>query len=197
LVNSVSALAQKKPSIFSKSSLSITKTGGSIVTNIKLRNRILSRTESSKQIDHFKKTHTERSPPPCLITPTDFPDLPKLERNHLKRLLSRFSAKQLPSMDYGLFRIHSKCSTANRLNKECPECNKKINFSQKIWNKDFWWTQNTIRNFKTRLIPLNKYPHTPKVDRYRPIIVMSLFIKLLEMYVLLQHSPFTTSRRSK
>ena len=162
------------------------KSGGSIVNVVKKSGKTLCKQESSKAIiDHYREAHLDPDTPLIPNYNSEFPDLPKLSRNVLKRHLSNFSKEKglgIDGFEDRIFKIHDRCGLPNR--RACEYCKKKIDFAEKIWNKDYWNSQVISPHFSSRLIALNKdHPNIPHVSRYRPIVVMSPLIKLLELYL--------------
>jgi hypothetical protein len=167
---------------------SFEKAGGSIIRKVVKRNKTLGFKETSKEIiEHYKSSHREKKQE--LATkknPTPFPELPNLERNEIKRIARNFSRDKAIAFDGfedHLFRIHPKCSEANEQD-ECKECKQKIYFISEIWSKSYWSDKQSKKHMISRLIPLNKiHPKTPETHQYRPIVVTSPIVKMLESYV--------------
>ena len=64
-----------------------------------------------------------------------------------------------------------------------------------IWSIDWNKVQNSQIFFKTRLIPLNKkHPKTPSPDDFRPIIVTSPIVKLMEVRIYSKLQKYLTEK---
>ena len=80
------------------------------------------------------------------------------------------------------------CSSLFKLNKNWDkdpnihiENQKKINFCKSILNDNYLNSIEAQRHFQTRLIALNKeHPKIPMLENYRPIVVSSPVLKLIE-----------------
>ena len=67
----------------------------------------------------------------------------------------------------------------------CETCSKKIKFCLSIFDRDYWKLESSKKHFNSRLVCLNKnHPKTPDYGEYRPIVVTSYVIKLLELSLL-------------
>ena len=83
-------------------------------------------------------------------------------------------------VDYEMMNCHKNC-LKDRIAR-CETCSKKIKFCLSIFNKDYWKLESSKKHFNSRLVCLNKnHPKTPEYGEYRPIVVTSYVIKLLEL----------------
>lgn len=58
--------------------------------------------------------------------------------------------------------------------------------------KEYWRDRRSRIHFWSRIVPLNKdYPRVPRVTRYRPIVITSYVIKLLELLIMEKLNEFT------
>jgi len=133
---------------------------GTIISNEKEISKILIRRLKEIQYD---------SNEPLYTTPLPFPRLPKLEKEELEDIINRLSSGKASSFDLLsdiMFKEPLRSQTAAKLGD--------------LWSIDLN-SSNIIKHFQCRLIPLNKdHPKIPKPDRFRPIIVSSPLVKLLE-----------------
>ena len=151
---------------------------GGIVNSVLLDDALVYDTDEVNRalIDALRKIQVDTSRP--IPQPVPFPDLDPLSDEESIRIIDRMATNKAISFDLFSDVIFSK--------------GLKLKTSQIV--KDLW-SQESVNSlndshFEARLIPLNKkFPETPKPDEFRPIIVMSPIIKLLEARVLekLQH----------
>ena len=100
-----------------------------------------------------------------------FPDLPPLEEIEIKQLLSKLSSGKAISFDLFSDMILKNEAGINKLSK----------ILQDLWSGELNKIDNLNELFKARLIALNKvHPNTPKPAEFRPIIILSLIIKIME-----------------
>ena len=64
-----------------------------------------------------------------------------------------------------------------------------------LWSKDLNKIDSLNELFKARLVALNKvHPKTPKPDEFRPIIILSLIVKIMECRWLPKLQEYVISR---
>lgn len=82
-----------------------------------------------------------------------------------------------------LFKGHNRCTQKKKL---CKICKKKAELIENCFDPVYWNDkEKSSIHFTARLIPLNKeFPNVPAPSKYRPIIVLSPLIKVLELYLL-------------
>ena len=100
-----------------------------------------------------------------------FPDLPPLKKKEVLSLLSTLSTGKAISFDLFSDMLLRDESVTKRLAK----------LLKNLWTKDLNKIDSLNELFKARLVALNKvHPNTPKPDEFRPIIILSLIIKIME-----------------
>ena len=100
-----------------------------------------------------------------------FPDLPQLDDTEMKHLLSKLATGK--ALSYDLF--------SDMLLKDKHTLNKLSTILKDLWSKDLNKIDSLNELFKARLIALNKvHPKTPKPEEFRPIIILSLIVKIME-----------------
>ena len=100
-----------------------------------------------------------------------FPDLPPLNEDEIKHLLSKLATGKALSFDLFSDMLLKDSKAVERLSK----------LLQDLWNNDLNKIDSINELFKARLIALNKvHPKTPKSDEFRPIIILSLIVKIME-----------------
>jgi len=167
---------------------SFEKRDGGIVNSVLIDNKIVSDDQEVNEalINVLKRIQIDesRSIPP----PQPFPDLDPLSEEKAHKIVERMATNKAISFDLFSDVIFSE------------EFKNKT--SQVI--KDLWSRKSTKYlneyHFEARLIPLNKkFPEIPKPDEFRPIIVMSPLVKLLEARLLetLQNYLTTSLHRSQ
>lgn len=104
-----------------------------------------------------------------------FPNLPNLSQEEAERLIDRMASDKAISFDLFSDIIFSNCYKA-----------KTAEVIRDLWNSDVT-EQLSAPYFEARLVPLNKkYPNVPKAEEFRPIIVLSPIIKILEARLLMR-----------
>ena len=100
-----------------------------------------------------------------------FPDLPSLSDCEIKQLLSKLATGK--ALSYDLF--------SDIILKDETTLNKLSTILKDLWSKDLNKIESLNELFKARLVALNKvHPKTPKPDEFRPIIILSLIVKIME-----------------
>ena len=100
-----------------------------------------------------------------------FPDLPPLTEGEVWHLLSKLATGKALSFD--LF--------SDMLLKDESAMKKLTKLLKDLWSKDLNKIDSLNELFKARLVALNKvHPNIPKQDEFRPIIILSLIIKIME-----------------
>jgi len=100
-----------------------------------------------------------------------FPNLPKLSSVEIKNLLRKISSGKAMSLD-----LFSDC-----ILKDKEKLETFANVLTDLWSEDLNKVTEMDKFFKTRLIALNKvHPKIPKKAEFRPIIIMSLIVKIME-----------------
>ena len=95
-----------------------------------------------------------------------------------------------------MFNIEGRCK--KKPEEMCARCRHKMKLISNIFDANYWNSDRAALHFKARLIPLNKkFPNTPKVAEYRPIVVMSPLIKALELRVHRKLDEYQTRRLSQ
>jgi len=134
----------------------------SIIDNPKEVSRIL--------IGNLKKTQ-ENPNMPRNSNCVPFPDLPDLDDGERLSLLNSLSSGKAISWD-----LFSDNFLKNKKAKE--EFAKKLTG---MWSSKLNQVPNIDKFFRTRLVPLNKaHPNIPTPDQFRPIVIMSPIVKILE-----------------
>jgi hypothetical protein len=162
----------------------VAKSGGGIVRRIQYMNGSIENNPEIVNkliIQHFKTIHQNKQSTEIKTSKIRFPTLPRPSSEKAIWISSKFSNDKAVSFDGiedSIFKIHSKCKT-----EPCTKCKRKVNLIQSLWDQHYWNSGKGSKSFTCRLIALNKvFPSIPHVDKYRPIIVMSPLIKILEMY---------------
>ena len=81
-----------------------------------------------------------------------------------------------------LFKLHKRCYSKEEDDGGwCALCQKKIEFCMSLTKAEYWnGDGKNMNHLVGRLVALNKkYPKTPKLEEYRPIIVLSPVFKFL------------------
>ena len=125
---------------------------------------------SSSLINTLKKVQTNPLYK-CYDKPLPFPELPKLERFEVQDILKNISLGKALSFD--LF-----ADEAIRL----PNILDKLSDTLKdLWSKALNDINQIEELFKARLLALNKvHPKIPHEEEFRPIIIMSVLVKIME-----------------
>ena len=100
-----------------------------------------------------------------------FPDLPELDEKSVKGILSSLSTGK--ALSYDLF--------SDMVLRDDKTCEKLSTILKDLWSNKLNDIQGIENIFKTRLVALNKvHPNIPKPNEFRPIIIMSLIVKIME-----------------
>ncbi len=151
---------------------------GEILTDVDQINSTIIQALKKLQVDETRLTpHAE-----------PFPDMPDLSLEEAVSLVRRMSTNKAIAFDLfsdAVFEPQFEEKTAHII-------------------RDLWSKKNLDNlvntNFEARLIPLNKkFPEIPKPDEFRPIVIMSALVKLLESRTLgsLQNYQVTRMHRSQ
>ena len=152
---------------------SFEKRDGGIVNFVLIEDKIISDIDEVNKalIEVLRSIQVDESKP--IPAPQPFPDLDPLSDEEASRIVERMATNKAISFDLFsdvIFSKELKEKTSNTI-------------------KDLWSYETskyfTDINFEARLIPLNKkFPEIPKPEEFRPIIVMSPLVKLLEARIL-------------
>ena len=100
-----------------------------------------------------------------------FPELPPLDEEEVASLLSKLATGKAISFDLFSDMLLRDQSAITKLSKILKD----------LWSKDLNKIDSLNELFKARLVALNKvHPKTPKPDEFRPIIILSLIVKIME-----------------
>ena len=100
-----------------------------------------------------------------------FPDLPELSDEEVKNLLQTIAANKATSFD--LF--------SDTILKDEEAVKKLSEILTDLWSSKLNDIQDLSKVFQTRLVALNKvHPKVPHKNEFRPIIIMSLIVKIME-----------------
>ena len=100
-----------------------------------------------------------------------FPDLPELSNDEIERILTSMSTGKAISFD--LF--------ADTVLRDKEIIKKLSQILKDLWSSNLNKIDHLNELFKSRLIALNKvHPNIPKKKEFRPIIIMSLIVKIME-----------------
>ena len=148
------------------------KRDGSIVTKIKddEGNIITDVKEVSRRLMEELKKFQFKADEPKYTDKLPFPNLCPFSKPQMESIITRLSFNKALALDGVsdlIFKERNLALTCERLNN--------------IWDVDWEKIERHEQHFKARLIPLNKlHPHIPQVNKFRPIIVSSPIVKLLE-----------------
>jgi hypothetical protein len=100
-----------------------------------------------------------------------FPELPQLEEDELKTLLSSLSSGKAVSFDLFSDIVFRNKNLVDKLAKVLKD----------LWSSKLNEIEDLETIFLTRLIALNKvHPNIPQKNEFRPIIIMSAILKIME-----------------
>ena len=100
-----------------------------------------------------------------------FPELPQLDAQQVEALITSLSSGKALSFDLFSDTVLKDEETMRKLSEILKD----------LWSKNLNQINDLHELFKARLIALNKvHPKIPKKEEFRPIIIMSLIVKIME-----------------
>ena len=149
------------------------KRDGSVVNQIVLDDgsHISNQTDVSSTLINVLKEIQSSDKFEQYIGTLPFPDLPELDSGQVDMLLSSLASGKAISFDLFSDTILKNEQTVKKLSQILRD----------LWSRNLNKIDNLTKIFKARLIALNKvHPHIPKKEEFRPIIIMSLIVKIME-----------------
>lgn len=147
-------------------------------------------------INHFKRIHTE--PEERRIKPTTKIIPVKLRDQEAYNIMEMISTNKAISWDCIVDKSFKLCRNCKRGTFSCPRCISTTERLKEIFTERFWRRSNSSLHTKARLIPLDKaYPKIATESKYRPIVVTSPIIKILEAYTLPKLREYGRNRLNK
>lgn len=157
----------------------IDKKEGKIVQKIEKNEKIYCGGELEELlIEHFRTVHSGP-----MIEDTGFPASLVLSDCDVRSLTEKISSNKAISWDCiqdTSFRLCCK-----RMELSCEKCERKIKMIRELFKEEFWNKPGASYHLKCRLIALDKcHPKIPSLEEYRPIVITSAVLKLLEAYII-------------